>query len=77
MIAGIEKIHGDRFARFAQMLDTNKLYISDVETGWICLNCGYVHWGKEAPKECPVCKHDKGYFIRIELSPFQDKPGNE
>lgn len=72
MIAGIEKVHGDRFARFAQMLEENKLYVSEVETGWICLHCGYVHWGKEAPKECPVCKHDQGYFIRLALSPFQD-----
>jgi rubrerythrin len=72
LIAGIEKTHGDRFARFAQLLEDNKLYVSDVETGWICLNCGYVHWGKEAPKECPVCQHDRGYFIRIELSPFQN-----
>lgn len=72
LIAGIEKTHGDRFARFAQMLEDNKLTISDVETGWMCLHCGYVHWGKEAPKECPVCQHDRGYFIRIELAPFQN-----
>ena len=26
--------------------------------------------GKEAPKECPVCKHDQGYFIRLTLAPF-------
>lgn len=71
MIAGIEKTHGDRFARFAEMLKDNKLYVSDVETGWMCLNCGYIHWGKETPKVCPVCLHDRGYFIRLELSPFQ------
>jgi rubrerythrin len=72
MIAGIEKTHGDRFARFAQALEENKLYISEIDTGWICMNCGYVHWGKQAPKECPVCKHDQGYFIRVELSPFTE-----
>lgn len=70
MVADIEKTHGDRFARFAQLLDTNKLYVSDVEEGWLCLNCGYVHWGKEAPKECPVCQHDQGYFIRVTMAPF-------
>lgn len=72
MIAGIEKTHGDRFKRFAELLEDKKLYVSDVETGWICLNCGYVHWGKEVPKECPVCHHDRGYFIRLELAPYQD-----
>jgi rubrerythrin len=72
LIAGIEKTHGDRFARFAQLLEEKKLYVSDIETGWMCLECGYVHWGKEAPKECPVCQHDQGYFIRISLAPFSE-----
>lgn len=72
MIAAIEKTHGDRFARFAEMLENNQLFVSEVETGWMCLNCGYVHWGKEAPKECPVCHHDRGYFIRLALAPYQD-----
>lgn len=71
-IAEIEKTHGDRFARFAKMLEDNKLYVSDVDTGWMCLHCGHVHWGKEAPKECPVCHHEQGYFIRLELAPFCD-----
>ena len=72
MIAGIEKTHGDRFARFAQLLEEKKLYVCDVEVGWMCHNCGYVHWGKEAPKVCPVCKHDQGYFIRISMAPFTE-----
>ncbi len=70
MIAEIEKIHGDRFGKFLEYLKNNQLYISDVETGWICLNCGYVHYGKSAPKQCPVCQHDQGYFIRVELAPY-------
>ena len=70
MIAEIEKTHGDRFGRFAQMLEQNKLFISDVETKWMCLNCGYVYEGREAPDICPVCKHNKGFFIRLELTPF-------
>ncbi len=72
MIAGIEKTHGDRFARFAQLLEDKKLYVSEVEIGWMCLNCGYVHWGKEAPKQCPACQHDQGYFIRISMAPFTE-----
>ncbi len=72
MIAKIEKIHGDRFGKFAELMEDNKLYVSDVETGWMCLNCGHVHWGTEALKECPVCHHDQGYFIRLELAPFHN-----
>lgn len=73
MIAEIEKTHGDRFGKFAKWMEENKLYVSDVKTGWICLNCGYICETKEAPKKCPVCEHDQGYFIRLELSPFADK----
>lgn len=71
MIAEIEKVHGNRFGRFADFLETNKLFVSDVKASWICLNCGHVHSGTEAPKMCPVCSHDRGYFMRIELSPYE------
>ena len=43
LIAEIEKYHGDRFGRFAEWLEQNKLHISDVKAGWICLNCGYIY----------------------------------
>ena len=69
-IAKIEKVHGDRFAELADLLEQNKLFISDVECKWMCLNCGFVYEGKEAPQQCPVCQHDKGYFIRFELAPY-------
>ena len=70
-IAAIEKVHADRFQRFAKLLREGKLFVSDVETGWICLNCGHVLQGKQAPAKCPVCDHDQGYFIRVELSPYE------
>lgn len=71
MIADIEKIHGDRFGKFAEMLEQNKLFASNIKTGWICLNCGHVYEGESVPEVCPVCHHDRGYFIRVELSPFE------
>lgn len=70
-IAQIEKLHGDRFGRIAEHLEKGTLFVSDVKTKWICLNCGFVMEAKEAPQACPVCKHDRGYFIRFELSPFE------
>ncbi len=72
MIAEIEKTHGDRFKKFADMLENNKLFISDVETGWMCLNCGYVYTGTKAPSKCPVCEHNQGYFIKLSLAPYQE-----
>ena len=38
-IAAIEKVHAERFERFAKLLRDSKLFVSDVETGWMCLNC--------------------------------------
>ena len=70
MIGEVEKMHGDRFGQFAQWMEENKLHVSEVKTGWICLHCGYVYEGKSSPEQCPVCGHDKGYFIRIELAPY-------
>lgn len=70
-IAEIEKLHGERFGRFAEALENGTLFVSDVETKWICLNCGKVFEGKQAPPVCPVCHHEQGYFIRFELSPFE------
>lgn len=72
-IANIEKTHGDRFAGLAELLETGKLFVSDVECGWVCLNCGHVHSGKATPENCPVCHHAKGYFIRLTMAPWSIK----
>lgn len=69
-IAEIEKIHGDRFGKFAQLMEEGKLFVSDVEEEWMCLNCGFIYKGTKAPIICPVCKHDQGYFVRFTLAPY-------
>lgn len=73
LIAEIEKVHGDRFGRFAEYLEQNKLFVSETKTAWFCLNCGYIFEGEQAPKSCPACHHDQGYFIRFELSPYESE----
>lgn len=69
-IGEIEKTHGERFRKFAELLENNELFVSRVECKWMCLNCGNVFEGKEAPMSCPVCQHDRGYYIRLELAPY-------
>ena len=73
MIAEIEKLHGDSFGKLAEWMEQNQLFLSDVKTGWMCLNCGYVFEGEKVPEACPVCQHDKGYFVRLEFAPFTDR----
>lgn len=69
-IAPIEKTHGNRFGYLADLLEQGKLFVSDTSCGWMCLNCGHIQEGTEAPKLCPVCQHNQGYFIRLEMAPY-------
>ena len=71
-IAQIEKIHGDRFAQYAKWLESGQMFKAEVETGWMCLNCGCVYHGTEAPDKCPVCHEEQAHFIRLSLVPFTD-----
>lgn len=70
MIAEIEKVHGDRFGEFAKLVEQDKLFVSQVETKWICLKCGFIYEGLQAPKKCAVCGGDRGLFMRLDLCPF-------
>ena len=71
MIADVEKMHQQRFETFYNLLKEGKLFVSDVKTGWMCLNCGYVLESTNAPQNCPACDADMGYFIRLSMSPFE------
>ena len=70
MIAEIEKTHGDRFGLMADMNENYQLYSSANQSHWMCLYCGYIFEGTEVPPKCPVCSHDKGYFIPAALAPY-------
>ena len=70
MIAEIEKSHGERFQYYAELLESGKLFEEEASGAFVCMNCGYIHHGTKAPKSCPVCKHDQGYFIRSEKAPY-------
>ncbi|MCM1178855.1 MAG: rubrerythrin family protein [Clostridium sp.] len=77
MIGRVEKMHADRFSKFAEWMEENKLFVSDVSTQWMCLNCGFTTLANEAPKECPACGEEQGFFIRLELAPYTDKEMSE
>lgn len=68
-IAEVEKIHGDRFAHLAELLENNQLYTSQ-NGRWMCLNCGFIYEGRSVPEKCPVCNHDQGFFVPLEMAPF-------
>ena len=69
-IAEIERIHGERFAKLAQMLQQETYYEQEAGGEWMCLNCGYIFKGAKVPPVCPVCRHERGYFIPACMAPY-------
>lgn len=63
-VAEVEKVHGDRFGKFIELIESKELFESTKEERWICLNCGYIYTGKAALKVCPICDHGQGYQMR-------------
>ncbi len=69
LIARVEQCHAGRFEAFRRLLAEHKLFVSDLDCAWICLNCGHELTAKAAPQSCPVCG-EAGFFIRVEMSPY-------
>ena len=61
-IAEVEEEHEKRYRKLLQNLKEGKVFKKDKAVKWKCRNCGYVHEGKEAPKECPACAHAQAHF---------------
>ncbi len=57
-----EKHHHQRYLKLLENVKNKTVFKKDEETNWMCRECGYVHYGKSAPKECPNCHHPQAYF---------------
>ena len=57
-----EKQHEKRYNDLWKNLESGKVFKRDGVVIWRCLNCGYIHEGKEAPQLCPACLHPQAYF---------------
>lgn len=65
-IGKIEVQHENMFKMLLERLESDAEFRSeDEEEAWICEVCGHVHYGKKAPKICPVCKEPEEYFSRL------------
>ncbi|MCJ7473073.1 MAG: rubrerythrin family protein [Actinobacteria bacterium] len=61
-IAEVEEQHEMRYRKLLKNLKEGKVFKKDIVVKWKCRNCGYVHEGKEALKECPACAHPQSYY---------------
>lgn len=61
-IAEVEEQHEKRYRILLANVKQGKVFKKDKPVKWHCRNCGYVHEGYEAPKQCPACKHPQAYY---------------
>lgn len=61
-IAEVEQQHEKRYRALLKDVKECKVFKKDKVVKWHCRNCGYVHEGTEAPKQCPACKHPQAYY---------------
>lgn len=58
----VEEEHQKRFLDLYEKVKSGRIFESKKPTKWVCLNCGYIHEGEEAPEECPLCKYPQSFF---------------
>jgi len=58
----VEENHEMRFLKIHENLEAGLMFKRNYDAKWQCMNCGYIHIGKEAPDFCPLCKFPKAYF---------------
>lgn len=61
-IAKVESRHEARYLKLLENVETGKVFKREEKVLWKCGNCGYILEAKEAPEQCPACKHPKAYF---------------
>jgi rubrerythrin len=61
-ISKVEKFHESRYRKLISNIEGNEVFQKKASVKWHCINCGYVHEGREAPKECPACNHPQAYY---------------
>lgn len=61
-LAETEEKHAERFKELYDKLEDGTIFRGPEDSLWICMNCGYVHEGAEAPLVCPLCKYPRAYY---------------
>ncbi len=61
-LAEVEEHHMERFKQIREKLVSGMEFKRNRDVKWQCMNCGYIHVGKEAPNVCPLCKYPRAYF---------------
>jgi len=57
-----EEEHEVMFRELADRINHETMFSKETEKKWKCLNCGYIHTGKNPPDKCPACVKPAGHF---------------
>ena len=69
-IGETECLHAQRFEQYAAALREGRLFHDAAPISWVCMPCGEIFSGPEAPLHCAACGRDQGHFIRSSYYPF-------
>jgi len=61
-IAIAEKHHEERYIKLLKVVEAGTVFKKEKEVWWVCLECGYIHFGKEPPEICPACNHPRSFY---------------
>ena len=61
-IAKAEGHHEERYRKLLKEVEAGTFFKKEKDTWWVCRECGYIHFGKAPPEECPSCDHERSYF---------------
>lgn len=61
-IAVAEVHHEERYKKILASLETGEIFKKKEAVWWVCRECGYMHFGTEAPEICPSCDHARSYY---------------
>lgn len=64
-IAKVEQMHEQRYLRLLDRVNKGEVFASEEPVMWYCRKCGFTVEAKTAPKCCPVCGADQGWFERF------------
>lgn len=64
LIAKVEVMHEQRYIKLMERVQNGEEFQQEEPVEWMCRRCGYTVTSKSAPKRCPVCGMDQGWFER-------------
>ena len=61
-VGTVESHHEERYLKLRENIEEGTVFKRREKHFWICINCGHIHEGDEAPIKCPTCAHPQSYF---------------